>query len=92
MKYIIVYDISDDETRNRVRQLIKDYGGTRFQYSSFIVDLDKAKLDELLTRIKNTIGPEKASVIAVPVCRKCLEKIVTIQYPIVEESEDEEII
>ena len=92
MKYVIVYDISDDATRNRVRQLIKDYGGQRFQYSSFIVELDKARLDDLLSRIENIIGSEKASVIAIPLCEKCLRKIVTVQYPIVEEIEEEDIL
>ncbi len=78
MLYIVVYDVSDDRARDRVRELVKDFGGERIQYSAFKVELTEPLLTELLNRSLEIIGSGKGQVMAIPVCRRDLEKMIEI--------------
>lgn len=45
MRYIIIYDISNDRTRREVYKTLKSYGAWK-QYSAFEVDLSKTQYTE----------------------------------------------
>jgi CRISPR-associated protein Cas2 len=39
MRYVVIYDITDDNLRALVAETLKDYGLQRIQYSAFIGSL-----------------------------------------------------
>lgn len=51
MKYILSYDIKDDKRRLKIHKLIKKSGGTRLQFSVYLVEIKTAKLNSLLLTI-----------------------------------------
>ena len=80
MKYLIVYDITDDNIRDKVRRLLKDYGGERIQYSAFIIEKTEIEIIEILHHIRRILGNNKGKVIAIPLCKRDYEKMITIAY------------
>lgn len=58
MRYVIIYDISDDKTRREVYKTMKSYGAWK-QYSAFEVDLTKTQYTELKHKLKNMITSEE---------------------------------
>ncbi|RLE74387.1 MAG: CRISPR-associated endonuclease Cas2 [Thermoprotei archaeon] len=78
MIYLIVYDITKDKIRNEVSKRIKNWGGERIQYSAFKIELDERKLESLLNELKNILGCERGRIVAIPVCKKDLENIITL--------------
>jgi len=86
--YLIVYDITEDKLRSEVSDMIKNCGGTRIQYSAFIVDLNEPELMVLLSRIKRLIGFRRARLFVLPICRGDMRRRITIvhNYRIMEET------
>ncbi len=80
MHYIIVYDVSDNNKRNIIREKLKDIGGERIQYSGFIIDMDEEELIQLLGRIRRILEGEKGRVIAIPLCEKDMKKLITLTH------------
>lgn len=58
MRYIIIYDISNDKTRRQVYKTLKSYGAWK-QYSAFEVDLTKTQYTELKHKLKDIIPSEE---------------------------------
>ena len=58
MRYVIIYDISDDKTRRQVYKTMKSYGAWK-QYSAFEVDLTKTQYTELKHKLKELIPSEE---------------------------------
>jgi len=54
MRYVIIYDISDDKIRRKVYKTLKSYGAWK-QYSAFEVDLSKTQHTELKHQLKDII-------------------------------------
>ncbi len=54
MRYVIIYDISDDKIRREVHKTLKSYGAWK-QYSAFEVDLTKTQYTELKHKLKDLI-------------------------------------
>ncbi len=73
----VIYDISDDRTRNRVAKRCKDYGLYRVQKSAFLGDLNRNELDSLALECKDLIE-DTDSVFVFPVCDTCFKKIILI--------------
>jgi CRISPR-associated protein Cas2 len=55
MRYVVIYDVSDDNLRTLVAETLKDYGLQRILYSGFIGDLRRDQLNSLLVDLKNLI-------------------------------------
>lgn len=72
MQCLVVYDIVDDNKRNKVADVCMDYGLDRIQYSTFAGDLAPTHQEELMLKIAAILGrrPVGASVLLVPVCEK----------------------
>ena len=77
MKYVVIsYDISDDKKRNKVANMLLDYG-TRVQYSVFECLIDAKTLEKLVERLKPL--PEKNDSIRIyQICGTCLKKVVML--------------
>ena len=76
MLYVVVYDVAEDEVRDRIRELLKNWGGLRVQYSAFHLEVEEAQLIQLLQIVERLIEGCDAQVTAIPVCRGDVEKTV----------------
>ena len=73
MRYLIIYDITDDNLRNHVSELLKDYDLQRIQYSAFIGNLRRDKLNSLTVDLKRLIGEAVENVQIYPLCDVCFK-------------------
>jgi CRISPR-associated protein Cas2 len=73
MRHVIIYDVTDDNLRNQVSQLLKDYGLTRIQYSAFLGSLRHHELNSLLTDLRSLISDKAESVQIYPICDSCFK-------------------
>ncbi len=55
MLFLIIYDITNDNLRNKIAETLKDYGLERIQYSAFIGSLPRFKLNSLIEDLKKLI-------------------------------------
>lgn len=79
MRYLIIYDISDDSIRDAIAKRLLDYGLTRIQYSSFIGYLPRFRLHSLLVDLHNLLKVNneddgRKSIIIYPLCDSCYSK------------------
>jgi CRISPR-associated protein Cas2 len=74
--FVISYDISDDSKRNKVSDLLKNYG-QRVQYSVFECRLDDKTFDKLLITLK-TFVDSNDSIRVYQICEDCLKKVIII--------------
>ena len=65
---ILIYDIPDDRIRHKVSERCKDYGLDRIQYSAFAGDIDRNRREELMLRLKKTLGKKAGNIRLQPVC------------------------
>jgi len=73
MRYVVIYDITDDNLRALVAETLKDYGLQRIQYSAFIGDLRRDELNSLLVDLKNLIKDLTENVQLYPLCDTCFK-------------------
>jgi len=74
MRYLLIYDISDDNLRLRVAETLKDYGLHRIQYSAFIGDLKRNKLNSLITDLRKLIDSAVENIQIYPLCETCFKR------------------
>ncbi|MGB3633774.1 MAG: CRISPR-associated endonuclease Cas2 [Rubrobacteraceae bacterium] len=67
---ILIYDIPDDKVRYKVSERCKDYGLVRVQYSAFAGDIDRNRREELMLRLKKTLGKKAGNIRLQPVCAR----------------------
>jgi len=72
MRYVVIYDVSDDNLRSLVSETLKDYGLQRIQYSGFMGDLRRDELNSLLVDL-NLIKDLVENVQLFPMCDSCLK-------------------
>ena len=78
MKWVIVYDISDDRLRTRVAERLGTIGW-RVQESVFECSFDPEALAEVVSVMQRMLaGAEDANIRIYRVCRDCLEVAVGI--------------
>jgi CRISPR-associated protein Cas2 len=67
MLLLVIYDVSDDNKRNRLANALKRYGLSRIQKSAFKGDLDSQRLKDLLRSIKREVNEDTDVVHVVPI-------------------------
>ena len=67
---ILIYDIPDDKVRHKVSERCKDYGLDRVQYSAFAGDIERNRREELMLRLKKTLGKKAGNIRLQPVCAR----------------------
>jgi len=77
MRTWLIYDISDDKTRNRVVKLCKNSGLYRVQKSVFLGNIEKNRLDELHLECEDLISMETDSLYIFPMCEDDFKKVKT---------------
>ena len=72
-KVLVVYDITDDSLRNKIADILKDFGLVRIQKSAFIGNLtseERKDLERVLSR-KNLEGRDRIDIF--PICERDLK-------------------
>jgi CRISPR-associated protein Cas2 len=77
--YYAVYDISDNKTRIRTIQALKNIGFVRIQESVFCGSLSSQQKKDLAENLKKITG-ENESVYLILTCRKCFGKVTIIGH------------
>jgi len=71
VRYLVIYDITDDNLRGLVAETLKDYGLRRVQYSAFFGSLRRNELNSLVVDLRRLIGDALENVQLYPVCETC---------------------
>ena len=74
MFVIVSYDIVDDSKRNKIADILLDYG-KRVQKSVFECDLNEKNLKQMIKEILMCVNLEKDSLRVYYLCSDCYEKI-----------------
>lgn len=74
---LVTYDIPDDRRRNKVANILADYG-QRVQFSVFEVWLSDRLRDELEDRLKQVIEAETDSIRLYRLCALCQTRVDTL--------------
>jgi CRISPR-associated protein Cas2 len=74
MRYLLIYDITEDRARTKVADLCLDYGLERIQYSAFWGNLSRTLEEELLLKIGRVLRGKSADVRVIPLCERDLER------------------
>lgn len=74
MRYLLIYDITEDRARAKVADLCLDYGLERIQYSAFWGNLPRTLQEELLLKIRRVLQGKGADVRLIPICERDLER------------------
>lgn len=88
MFIVVSYDITSDKRRNKIANILKDYG-TRVQYSVFECVLKIEKYKEMVERILKIYNINEDTVRIYHICNSCKKKLKI--YGIGEVTEDKEI-
>ena len=83
MNCLLVYDIPDDGKRAKIADICLDYGLDRFQYSAFYGQLRVTHQEELMLKIRKTLGKKPGNVQLFPLCHADWEKRVVIDQPVI---------
>jgi len=62
MNILICYDISKNKLRNKVIEILKDYGLQRVQYSVFLGELENIKIQSVMNEIKKIINETEGDI------------------------------
>jgi len=74
MRYVIAYDVDNDDARARLARRIARHG-VRIQYSVFDCEVDdRDNLDELIDDMAEIVDEADASVGVFPQCATCLNR------------------
>lgn len=76
--YYAMYDITENNTRDQVIQVLKDASLVRIQKSVFCGNLSNQQKKDLIERIKHVISEETDSFYLIMSCNQCFGKIITI--------------
>lgn len=77
MRYVIVYDISDDNRRNQVSKFLKGWG-RRVQKSAFECDLSSDELKFVWERLKELIEISEDRCHIYRLCGECQPKKIVL--------------
>ncbi len=73
-QYLAAYDITDDDLRKAVADLLKNNGLERIQYSVFYGELTRNEAEEIGIKFKEITLKHTAQLILLPLCEMCAKK------------------
>lgn len=87
----MIYDISDDEKRSKLREHLRNNGLRHIQYSGFLGEVNPHDRFVLAREVGKFLSSERDSIYIVPLCDKCLRlcKIVSENRKDMEDTEIE---
>ncbi len=87
MQYWVCYDIADDRRRQRLSDVLLDFG-TRVQESVFQCLIEPALAEEMLARVRRVVEENTDKVHVLALCDGCAGR--TVLYGIAREASDPE--
>jgi CRISPR-associated protein Cas2 len=78
MYVVVVYDVTEDDVRNKVAETLKAFGLARVQKSAFIGRLPPALVKELAERLRRVIKNANADIIILKIDKKTLDTMIRI--------------
>ncbi|NPA69645.1 MAG: CRISPR-associated endonuclease Cas2 [Crenarchaeota archaeon] len=88
MPYILViYDITDDNLRQKVADILHSYGLSRIQKSAFFGYLINARIKDLAAKLRKMIRNQRANIQIYVLCSQCLTRRIILGVPTVESNE-----
>lgn len=75
--YLVTYDIRDDKRRNKIANLLQDYG-QRVQYSVFEIWLDATGLKDVQTQLRHLLDEGEDNVRLYQLCALCRGRVQVI--------------
>jgi CRISPR-associated protein, Cas2 family len=78
MYIVVVYDVTEDDVRNKVAETLKAFGLSRVQKSAFIGRLPPALVKELAERLRKATRGANADVIILKVEKKVIDTMIRI--------------
>jgi CRISPR-associated protein Cas2 len=69
LKTLVIYDISDDNLRNAVSEVCKNFGLLRIQKSAFIGNLTSSRRKELRDKLKEVLGDANGNIQLFVICQ-----------------------
>ncbi|MHA1660735.1 MAG: CRISPR-associated endonuclease Cas2 [Promethearchaeota archaeon] len=81
MRFIIIYDIpvEFDPFRTKISNLLLSYNLLRLNYSVFFGQLTFNLAEEIALRLEKLLKDIPGDVRIIPICEKCLSKVITIK-------------
>lgn len=76
-RYTLCYDVADDKRRDKLAQLLTDYG-VRVQFSVFEIVCNGRIFDSLIADVTELIDPKKDKVLVYPLCAFCDKRVMRI--------------
>jgi CRISPR-associated protein Cas2 len=70
VKCLLIYDIPDDQARDKVANFCKDYGLDRVQYSAFVGELSTNHQEELMLKIEKRLGKSTGRIDLFAICKE----------------------
>jgi len=86
VRYLVIYDITDDRLRSRVAEILKNYGLKRIQKSAFIGYLTRSKLSSLIVDVKLIVVDDNLKIF--PLCDIDYKRLISIGKEYREEPEE----
>jgi CRISPR-associated protein Cas2 len=86
MHTLVIYDITDDNLRNRISQVCKAFGLSRVQKSAFLGVLSSGQRKELISVLRGMIG-DNGNIQIYVICRPDMALRVELGKPYKEEEE-----
>lgn len=74
----VIYDVTNDSTRNKIAKHLKQMGLYRVQKSVFLGTIERNRLDELELIITEIIVEDTDSVYIFPMCRADFSKVLLL--------------
>jgi CRISPR-associated protein Cas2 len=71
MLTLVIYDISDNHSRNGIIKKLRHFGLYRVQKSAFMGDLKSFERKELEKGLEEYLSGPKDSIYIIPICREC---------------------
>lgn len=76
--YYAVYDISNDRTRQRIVQTLKDAGFTRIQNSVFCGNLSSQQRKDFIEKTREVLVFDKDSLYLILTCNVCFGRVLMV--------------
>ena len=68
MNTLVIYDITDDELRNKISQTCKDYGLVRIQKSAFLGNINSQRRKSLTKSLERRLGSNLGNIQIFVIC------------------------
>ena len=91
MQTLVIYDISEDKKREKLRGHLLNYGLRRIQYSGLLGNINTNDRLILANEVGKFISSESDSVYIVPLCDRCVRLCKIVSHSGTIEIKDQEI-